>query len=153
MNQDDPGDPESTHVAMMKNTDIGAPTLDRLRQAIACRSSMLVAFSGGVDSTLVLKVAHDVLGERAAGVLAVSESLATSEQQEAVSLAAWIGARLHVVRSHELSDPRYRANPDNRCYFCKSELFTLLEEAARSMGFSTLAYGANLDDMGDFRPG
>src|SRR2546426_12552381 len=100
MSRRDPGDRESPRMAM-KKTGNGAPPLDRLQQAIACRSSMLVAFSGGVDSTLVLKLAHDVLGERAGGVLAVSESLAASEQREAVSLAAWMGVRLHVVRSHE----------------------------------------------------
>jgi uncharacterized protein len=114
---------------------------------------MLVAFSGGVDSTLVLKVAHDVLGGRAAGLLAVSESLPGSERDEAIALAAGIGVPLHIVASREMDDPRYRANPDNRCYFCKSELFERLEEEAGRLGFTTLAYGANLDDRGDFRPG
>jgi uncharacterized protein len=114
---------------------------------------MLVAFSGGVDSTLVLKVAHDLLGERSAALLAVSESLPQSERREAEALASWIGSRCHIVESRELQDPRYRANAGDRCYYCKSELFTLLERAARTMGFDALAYGANLDDQGDFRPG
>jgi uncharacterized protein len=127
--------------------------LDRLRDAIRTHESMLVAFSGGVDSTLVLKVAHEVLGSRAAGLLAVSESLPEIERQEAVALAARIGAPLHIVRSREMEDPRYRANPDDRCYFCKSELFERLEGEAQRLGFQALAYGANLDDQGDFRPG
>ena len=129
------------------------PALDRLKRSIRAHESMLVAFSGGVDSTLVLKVAHDVLGERAAGLLAVSESLPGSERDEAIALAAGIGVPLHIVASREMDDPRYRANPDNRCYFCKSELFERLEQEAGRLGFSTLAYGANLDDRGDFRPG
>ena len=127
--------------------------LERLRRAIGDQRTMLVAFSGGVDSTLLLKVAHDLLGEKAAGLLAVSGSLPASERREAEALADWIGARCHIVESREMEDPRYRANPDNRCYYCKSELFTLLEREAGRLGFAALAYGANLDDQGDFRPG
>jgi uncharacterized protein len=114
---------------------------------------MLVAFSGGVDSTLLLAVAHDLLGPRAAGLLAVSDSLPAAEREDAVRLASGIGAPLHIVESREMDDPRYRANPDNRCYFCKSELFTILEREAGALGFEVLAYGANRDDEGDFRPG
>lgn len=127
--------------------------LDRLKGVIRTHESMLVAFSGGVDSTLVLRVAHEVLGDRSAGLLAVSESLPEAEREEAIALARGIGAPLHIVRSREMEDPRYRANPDDRCYFCKSELFERLESEAKNLGFRTLAYGANLDDQGDFRPG
>lgn len=129
------------------------PPLARLKEAIRAHESMLVAFSGGVDSTLVLRVAHEVLGSRSAGLLAISESLPQTERDEAVALAAGIGAPLHLVHSREMDDPRYRANPDDRCYFCKSELFERLEDEAKRLGFRTLAYGANLDDQGDFRPG
>jgi len=127
--------------------------LDRLKASIRAYDSMLVAFSGGVDSTLVLKVAHQVLGSRTAGLLAVSESLPEIERREALALAEGIGAPLHVVHTREMDDPRYRANPDDRCYFCKTELFVQLEKEALRLGFGTLAYGANLDDQGDFRPG
>lgn len=127
--------------------------LARLHESILRHDSLLVAFSGGVDSTLVLKAAHDVLKDRAAAVLAVSESLPASERREAEDLASRIGATLHIVHTQEMSDPRYRANPDNRCYFCKTELFTRLEREARTLGFSALAYGANRDDLGDYRPG
>lgn len=137
----------------LQAADTGMAPLDRLKEAISAHESMLVAFSGGVDSTLVLKVAYEVLGSRAAGLLAVSESLPRAERDEAMALAAGIGAPLHIVHSREMEDPRYRANPDDRCYFCKSELFERLEDEAKKLGFRTLAYGANLDDQGDFRPG
>jgi len=126
---------------------------ERLRSVVGARESMLVAYSGGVDSTLVLKVAHDVLGARAAGLLAVSPSLPVAERQEAECLAAWIGIPLHVVTSREMESPAYRANGEDRCYFCKSELFGILENEAKKLGFASLAFGANIDDTGDFRPG
>ena len=129
------------------------PDLARLKAAIARHRAVLVAFSGGVDSTLLLKVAHDVLGDRAAGALAISESLPAAERRDAERLAKEIGADLHTVRTNELSDPRYAANPLNRCYFCKTELFGVLTGEAARLGFEVVAFGANLDDQGDFRPG
>lgn len=127
--------------------------LDRLERAIGAHRSLLVAFSGGVDSTLLLKVAHTVLGDRAGGAIAVSASLPASELGEAKGLASLIGAVLYLVPTHELEDKRYAANPLNRCYFCKSELFEVLGREAAKHGFEKVAYGANLDDRGDFRPG
>src|SRR5262249_52469307 len=93
---------------LSSSSEIPTPP-DRLREAIRAHDSMLVAFSGGVDSTLVLRVAHEILGNRSAGLLAVSESLPRSERDEAVALAAEIGAPLHVVHSREMEDPRYRS--------------------------------------------
>jgi len=115
--------------------------------------SVLVAFSGGVDSALLLKVATDELGERAVGALASSAAYDAEETAEAVRQAALMGARLERVETHELDDPRYAANGADRCYFCKVELFDHLDPLARRLGLSTIAYGMNRDDRGDWRPG
>jgi uncharacterized protein len=125
----------------------------RLRAAIRALESCLVAFSGGVDSALVLKVASDELGERAVGVTANSESLAASELGEAAAFAAGIGAAHAVVATHELADPRYSANPANRCYYCKSELYAVLGAIAHERGLRYIVDGFNLDDGADYRPG
>lgn len=114
---------------------------------------VIVAFSAGVDSTLVLKVAHDRLGDNVLGVTAVSPSLAQAELQEAIELARLIGARHLLLETHELDDPNYAANPINRCYYCKTELYTELVELAKREGYRYILNGANLDDVGDYRPG
>jgi uncharacterized protein len=109
--------------------------------------------SGGVDSVLLAKVAHDVLGERALAVTADSPSLPRRELREAVELAHKIGVHHRVIQTQEVQDPNYAANPSDRCYFCKTELFTQLEAIADELGFHWLAYGENQDDKGDHRPG
>jgi uncharacterized protein len=114
---------------------------------------VIVAFSAGVDSTLVLKVAYDRLGDNALAVTAVSPSLPESELQEAIELARLIGAPHRLLETHELDDPNYAANPINRCYFCKMELYDELFELAQREGYRYILNGANLDDVGDFRPG
>jgi uncharacterized protein len=112
-----------------------------------------VAYSGGVDSALLLKVAVDVLGARAVGALAVSPAYDDDETAQALGVAAQIGARVLTVDTRELDDPRYVANGADRCYFCKQELFSRLEPMRRELGLRRLVYGMNRDDRADWRPG
>lgn len=115
--------------------------------------SVLVAYSGGVDSTFLSAAAYDALGERAMAVTGISPSVAPSERQEAAELAARIGIRYRTVATSEMDDPNYIANNPDRCFFCKDELFTKLAAVAAEEKLSTVVDGFNLDDRGDFRPG
>ncbi len=130
-----------------------ADKLARLREGIAGCGGALVAFSGGVDSTFVLAVAREVLGDRAVALTAHSPSVPESERQEARALARRLGARHLEVVSREGEDPRYAANPVDRCYWCKSELYRLCDAAARSEGLPAILDGFNADDRRDHRPG
>jgi uncharacterized protein len=125
----------------------------QLRGLIANYGSALVCYSGGVDSTLLLKVAHDVLGERCVAMVALSPTMAASERKAALALAAEIGARTEITESHELSQPEFRINPKDRCYFCKTELLDLAAPLARQLGLNEVLLGTNTDDLGDYRPG
>lgn len=125
----------------------------RLRGLIADCGSALVCYSGGVDSTLLLKVAHDVLGARCVAMVALSPTMAASERSAALQLAADIGARIEVTESHELSRPEFRMNPKDRCYFCKDELLDLAAPMAKRLGLAEVLLGTNTDDLGDYRPG
>jgi uncharacterized protein len=126
---------------------------ERLRARIAASGSALVCFSGGVDSTLLLRVAHDVLGDRCIALTAVSITMAGSERAAAHDLAALIGARLEVVESHELERPGFAQNPTDRCYHCKAELLDIARPRADALGLRDVLLGTNLDDLGDHRPG
>ena len=127
--------------------------LDCLRGLLRGYGSCLVAYSGGVDSVFLAKVAHDVLGPRALAVIADSPSLPRRELREAVEVAGQFGLPLRVVRTGEFQDGRYLANPTDRCYFCKHALFTELGPLAKAEGFAVIAYGENASDLGDHRPG
>jgi uncharacterized protein len=127
--------------------------LQRLRASLEGMGSVLVCYSGGVDSALVLAVAHEVLGPRAVGMTAVSPSLAPFEKEAAVAIARQIGARHELVDSRELERPGYVANASDRCFYCKSELYEIADRKQREWGLAHVLNGTNLDDLGDHRPG
>ncbi len=128
-------------------------TYERLLEHLATLDSALVAYSGGVDSTLLAFAAHAVLGERCLAVLATSDTYPQSEVDYARKIAGDLGLRLHEVETFELIDPQFRANTPERCYHCKLELFGLLRAVADSRGLSHVLDGTNVDDASDFRPG
>jgi uncharacterized protein len=133
--------------------DVSAPKLAALRGRVRGFSSALVAFSGGADSALLLKVAVEELGQRVVALTAVSPSLPPHERKGAETFCKVLGVRHVLLPSHELSDPRYAANPDNRCYFCKDELYGLCETLAHALGLEAVLDGFNADDRHDHRPG
>ncbi len=127
--------------------------LDKLRELLRSYGSCLVAYSGGVDSVFLAYVAREVLGDRCLSVIADTPSLPRRELKEALEVAARFRIPVRVVRTQEFENASYLANPENRCYFCKHELFTELDPLARLEGFAVIAYGENASDTGDHRPG
>ena len=127
--------------------------LEQLKTLFTEMEMALIAYSGGVDSTLVAKIAYDVLGDRALAVTAESPSLLPEELEDARIQAATIGIRHQVVQTHEIENPNYTANPVNRCYFCKSELHDTLKPLAQQLGYPYVVDGVNADDLHDYRPG
>ncbi|MDH4101687.1 MAG: ATP-dependent sacrificial sulfur transferase LarE [Nitrospirota bacterium] len=125
-----------------------------LKEQLAALESLVVAYSGGVDSTFLLKAAVDALGsDRVLAVTAESETYQKFERDEAEANARLIGARHLVIRTEELANPEFASNPPDRCYYCKGELFSKLREMAATEGFRHVADGTNLDDLSDIRPG
>lgn len=134
-------------------TDSLDDKLNRLRRAAADCGSALVCFSGGVDSMLLLRVVHDVLGAGCVAMTAVSETMAASERRGATTLAALVGCRHEIIESHEMERAGFAENPTNRCYHCKAELMELALPLATRLGLATVLLGTNRDDLGDHRPG
>jgi pyridinium-3,5-biscarboxylic acid mononucleotide sulfurtransferase len=127
--------------------------LEQLKSILRGCGRTLVAYSGGVDSVFLAKVAHDVLGQDALAVIADSPSLPRRELEEAVALGRQFNFPVRVIQTHEMTDANYTGNPTNRCYFCKSELFDELAAIAKAESFGTIVYGENASDNGDYRPG
>lgn len=127
--------------------------LARLRTHLAELGSVLVCYSGGVDSAFVLAVAHEVLGPRAIAMTAVSPSLPPRERDEAIDIAKLIGADHRLVESREMEDPAYVANNPDRCFHCKSELYRIASQKRVEWGVAAILNGVNRDDLGDYRPG
>ncbi|MEJ7732451.1 MAG: ATP-dependent sacrificial sulfur transferase LarE [Polyangiaceae bacterium] len=127
--------------------------LEALRARLRGLGSVLVCYSGGVDSAFVLAVAHAELGARAVGMTAVSPSLAPGEREEASAVARAIGADHRLVESNEIEDPAYLANNPDRCFHCKSELYRIAVHKQAEWGLAAIANGTNVEDLGDYRPG
>ncbi|NLW91976.1 MAG: ATP-dependent sacrificial sulfur transferase LarE [Syntrophomonadaceae bacterium] len=127
--------------------------LELLKGKLASMPSLALAYSGGVDSTFLMAIAHEVLGDRLLAVIAASSTLPQREQEEAIKMAEGLGVNYLVIDIEPFDVPGYSENPENRCYLCKSQLFSHILEIARGSGIEIVADGSNLDDLGDYRPG
>jgi uncharacterized protein len=127
--------------------------IHRLEESLLVHAPLLVAYSGGVDSTCLLAAAHRALGDSVLGVIADSPSLPRRALADALAVARSLGAMVEVITTQELDNEQYTSNPPNRCYYCKAELFAKMNALARERGFSAIAYGENADDPAHLRPG
>lgn len=143
----------TTATATLQTTSEIETKFSQLRGIMRGFQRVIIAYSGGVDSAFLLRVAHEELGECAVGIIGVSPSLMPEEHDAAVELAQQIGANLRVVETHEMDDDNYASNPNNRCYFCKSHLYETLTRIAQQENFDAVCDGTNLDDMNEWRPG
>lgn len=125
----------------------------KLKEILLEMDSIVIAYSGGVDSTFLLKVANEVLGDKAIAITSTSETLSKRELAAAKSYAQTFGVKLKMIYTNELADENFCSNPENRCYYCKKELFSQLIAYAKENGYSAVADGANYDDLQDHRPG
>jgi len=147
---------DQTGIPRYSTVPMANPLQSKREQAVARLRSLgsaLVAYSGGVDSTLLLALALEALGDRAVAFTALSPAVAADELEGARAVARQLGARHVEKRSSELEDPRYASNPVNRCYFCKTELYTLAAAEARELGLAFVVSGTNADELADYRPG
>ena len=126
---------------------------EKLKNILKSMEDVVVAFSGGVDSTFLLKVAKDVLGDRVLGILADSPTYPSREYKEALKIASQIGVKIKVIKTKETESIQFTENPVNRCYLCKTELFTRVKDIAKKENFKNIVDGSNADDLGDYRPG
>ena len=137
----------------MPETDSFSTKLAALESILRAHAPLLIAYSGGVDSTCLLAFAHRTLGDKTQGVIADSPSLPRQGLADALALAREIGAQVEIIQTDEMENPDYASNPLNRCYYCKADLFAHMDALAHEKGFAAIAYGENADDPPQLRPG